>query len=137
MLIELVFVIVIVGALAILGAPLLWQEIAKARRTEAITTLSAIQRHQSSHRFETGLYGDTFDEIGFSLPSGTRIDARTLSGNYYTFTVSALSLNGIDRANFQAVATGDLDPRDATLDILIIENALTVVERSTQDEDPQ
>ena len=127
-LIELAGVLLIVTVLATMGAPVLWKEIAKAKRAEAITTLAAIQKHQASYRFESGLYGDTFDEIGFELPSGTRIDERTVEGNNYTFTVSALSLNGIDRANFQAIATGDLDPRDATLDILIIENALTVIE---------
>jgi type II secretory pathway pseudopilin PulG len=133
-LIEVTVVLLVLAGLAIMGAPVLWKEIAKARRTEAITTLAAIQSHQSSYRFETGLYGDTFDEIGFALPSGMRIDERTLEGNNYTFTVSALPMNGVDRANFQAIATGDLDPRDATLDILIIENALTVVEGAAPEE---
>ena len=127
-LIELVVVVLIVAALATLGTPVLWREVAKVQRTEAITTLSAIHRHQVSHYFETGRYGDTFDEIGFELQGGTRIDERTLEGKYYTFTVGALALNGVDAANFQAIATADLDPRDATLDILIIENALTVID---------
>ncbi len=126
-LLELLFVVAILAILATLGTPVLWKEIAKARRVEARNGLASIYTHQESHRLETGRYGDTFDEIGFRLPGGRRIDERTIEGKYYTFTVSALALNGVEAANFQAIATADLDPRDTALDILIIENGLTVV----------
>jgi prepilin-type N-terminal cleavage/methylation domain-containing protein len=126
-LLEMLFVIAILAILATMGTPVLWKEIAKARRTEARNGLASIHSYQEAHRLETGRYGDTFDEIGFRLPGGRRIDERTLEGKYYTFTINALALNGVQAANFQAIATADLDPRDATLDILIIENGLTVV----------
>ncbi len=127
-LLELILVVAILGVLATISGPAVWKQAAKTKRTEAITGLTAIHRHQIAHQIETGLYGDTFDELGFELDGGTRIDERTLQGRHYTFSVTALPLAGRPRANFQAVATGDIDPFDPTLDILLIENALTVVE---------
>lgn len=123
---ELVFVVAILSVLAALGAPALWKEAARARRTEAITTLAAIHQYQIAYLLEHGMYGDTFEELGFQLEGGRVIDERTLQGNIYTYTVKALPLGKNARGNFQAIATADLDPSDATLDILMIENALTV-----------
>ncbi len=123
---ELLLVVSILAVLAAVGAPVLWKEAARSKRTEAIHGLSAIRDFQVAYLLEHGQYGDTFDEIGFELDGGTRVDERTVTGRYYTFTVRALPLNGNDRGNFQALATADLDPDDATLDILMIENALIV-----------
>ena len=36
-------------------------------------------------------------------------------------------LGGVANANYRATATGDLDKDDTTLDVVIIENALTVL----------
>ena len=49
-------------------------------------------------------------------------------GPYYTFTLSRWSLGGVANANYRATATGDLDRDDSTLDVVIIENALTVLD---------
>jgi hypothetical protein len=54
------------------------------------------------------------------------VDARTLQGRIYTYTMTALTQNGKVAANYQAVATGDIDPNDPVLDVLMIENDLTV-----------
>jgi hypothetical protein len=40
----------------------------------------------------------------------------------------ALPSGGDPRGNFRAVATGDIDPTDPMLDILLIENRLTVLD---------
>ncbi len=121
-------VIAIVGALAAIGIPRLLAHTYRAKRAEAITGLHAIWTHQETFFREWGRYGDTFDEIGMPLSGATQTDERTVEAAYYTFTVFSLSQNGVPGANFQAFATGDLVPGDGILDILMIENDLTVVE---------
>ena len=76
---------------------------------------------------EAGQYSPDFDRIGFELPAGTRLDASTIQGPYYTYTLTALPLGGIPNGNFRATATGDIDPSDPVLDIIIIETQLTVI----------
>lgn len=88
--------------------------------------LKAIHRAQRSYFAQNNGFGDTFDELGLSLDGATRVDAQTLRGETYTFTMRALPLGGNARGNFQAIATGDLDPGDGVLDVLMIENGLTV-----------
>ena len=46
---------------------------------------------------------------------------------FYTYVLQAWDVNGLPNANYRATATGDIDPSDAVLDIVIIENMLTVV----------
>ena len=96
--------------------------IAKSHRSEAINALSAIYKWQLAYYTDTGRYADSFDQLGFELVGAKRIDERTLQSRIYTYTVTALSRNGVAGANYQAVATGDIDPNDPVLDILMIEN---------------
>ena len=57
------------------------------------------------------------------------IDQQTIQSKYYTYTLSAFAnLDGLANGNYQAVATGDPDPGDAILDILMIENGIIIVE---------
>lgn len=127
-LIELAFVLAIIGVLATIAFGAVRGQVFKSRRAEAIAGLDAIHKAQLAYRGATGTYGDDFDVIGFALDGGARLDARTIRGRYYVFTVQALSENGVPAMNFQALATGDIDPSDDVLDILMIENRLTVVE---------
>jgi prepilin-type N-terminal cleavage/methylation domain-containing protein len=99
----------------------------RARRTEAKSGLASIHRAQSAHYAESLAYADTFDEIGDPFEGGSRVDVRTIKAPTYTFTVRALPLDGHLQGNFQAMATGDLDPGDQVLDVLMIENQLTVL----------
>lgn len=119
-LIELVVVLAVVSILANMGYSAFRHQVMRARRTEAIVGLEAIQRAQQAQRSEFGRYADTFDEIGFSLDGGTRVDARTIQGSTYTFTLRAVTRNGDPRGSFEALATGDLDPGDGVFDILAI-----------------
>jgi hypothetical protein len=100
----------------------------RSRRDEAIQTLRAISIAQTAYFAAHDVYGDTFDEIGFSLAGGRRLDERTLKGPVYTYTLTALELDGQPRANYRAVASGNLDPTDEMLDILMIENQLRVLD---------
>jgi prepilin-type N-terminal cleavage/methylation domain-containing protein len=126
-LIELMLVVAILGVLSALSVPLFHERSMRAHRAEGITGLHGIHRAQVMYYDANSKYGDTFDEIGFALDGGQRIDERTLKARTYTFTVRAVPLDGNERGNFQAIATADLDPGDAVLDILMIENELEVV----------
>jgi prepilin-type N-terminal cleavage/methylation domain-containing protein len=127
-LLELMVVVAIIAVLASVALPNLRRYVYRARRTEAILALTGVYQAQLSYLHDKGRYGDTFDEIGFELLGGQRIDERTLQGRFYTYTIQALSQGGRAGANFQVVATGDIDPQDPILDILMIENDLTIVE---------
>jgi Tfp pilus assembly protein PilE len=102
----------------------------KSRRTEAWAALEAISAEQLAYRLETGGFADTFDELGFEIGGAERVDARTIQAPYYTYTMTALRVGDDLRGNFRAVATGDIDPTDPVLDILLVENRLTVLDGS-------
>ncbi len=123
---ELMVVVAIIGILSTVAYGVFRKQSMRAKRAEAIQVLDAIHGAQLIHYATHRQYGDTFDEIGFALDGGRRIDAQTIEGRTYTYTMRALPFDGDPRGNFQAVATGDLDPSDELLDILMIENQLTV-----------
>ena len=124
--IELFVAVGIVSILAATGYAVFRSQSQKTRRTEAVMGLKAIHRAQRAYYAQQNAFGDTFDELGLTLDGATRVDAQTLRGPTYTFTLRALPAGGNPRGNFQAIATGDLDPGDGVLDILMIENGLTV-----------
>ena len=123
---ELMVVVAIIGILSTVAYGVFKKQTMRAKRAEAIQTLDAIHSAQLVYHAMHQEYGDSFDEIGFALDGGRRIDAQTIEGRTYTYTIRALPFDGNPRGNFQALATGDLDPSDDMLDILMIENHLTV-----------
>jgi prepilin-type N-terminal cleavage/methylation domain-containing protein len=125
-LVEMMVTVSLIGFLGSLAYPNYALFIAKSHRAEAINALSAIYKWQLAYYTDTGIYADSFDELGFELVGAQRIDERTLQGRIYTYTMTSLSTNGVNGANYQAVATGDIDPNDPVLDILMIENDLTI-----------
>lgn len=126
-LVELVVVIAIIGILAGLAHSSFRAQLMRTRRAEAKLGLQSIYQAQTAYFAEFAWYGDTFVEIGYPLEGGEQVDERTARGRTYTFTVRALPFGDQPRGNFQAFATGDLDPGDGVLDILMIENHLTVL----------
>jgi len=125
-LLEIVLVLVVVGILVAIAVSTFRASAMRARRTEAVLGLAGIYHAQQVHFQAERSYGDTFDEIGFVLDGSRRIDERTIQGPTYTFAIRALPYGGDPRGNFQALATADLDSGDGVLDILMIENHLTV-----------
>ncbi len=125
-LLELMFVVAIIGILSAVGLSLFKKQSMRAKRSEAIQALDAIHTAQTIYYAMHQQYGDTFFEIGFALEGGRVLDSNTIEGPHYTYTMRALPFDGQARGNFQALATGDLDPGDDILDILMIENHLTV-----------
>ncbi len=125
--IELLMVMAIIGILSVTALPNMTKHAHRSRRTEAFTALHSVSIAQSAYFAEQGGYADTFDEIGFLIGGGVRLDSRTLQAPHYTYTLAALELNGNPRGNYRVTAVGDIDPSDPVLDILIIENQLTVL----------
>jgi len=125
-LVEMMVVVALVAFLGSLAYSNYELFIAKSRRSEAIVALTALNKWQIAYFTDNNRYADTFDQLGFELVGAERIDERTLRGQFYTYTMTALSTDGVYGANFQAVATGDIDPNDPVLDILMIENDLTI-----------
>ena len=121
-------VMAIIGILAALTVPTLQKYIYRVQRNEAYVHLRGIFNKQNEFYNEHGRFGDSFAEIRFEIPGGSTVDANTLQGEFYTYTMQAIAVNGIVGQNFQALATADLDPSDAILDILMIQNNLTIIE---------
>ena len=127
-LIELMIVVAIMGLLAAVAIPNLLSLSYRGRRTEALQALHAFSIAQSAYFTENGVYADNFDDLAVTIESGTRVNATTIQGPYYTYTIMGRVMNGVANGNYRVTATGDIDPRDPVLDIVIIENQLTVVE---------
>ena len=126
-LIELAVAIAILGVLATIAQSSFRRYTMKAERTEARSGLRSIFIAQTAYFNDSFAYGNSFVDIGVPFDGGTRIDDQTIQAKTYTFTVRGLPLGQNPLGNFQAIATGDLDPGDGVLDILMIENQLTVL----------
>jgi len=101
----------------------------RAQRNEAYLNLNGIYKAQLTYFTNTGSYADNFGDLGFEILGGTALDPKTIQSKYYTYTLSAFANTaGLENGNYQAVATGDPDPGDAILDILMIENDLIIVD---------
>ena len=127
-LIELMVVVAIIGILVAVAVPNFMRYVYKARRSEAFVALKTVHDLQVGYYGENAEYSDSFDQLGFDLEGGTLLGDGSIQAVYYTYTLQNWDVNGISNANYRATATGDIDPTDAILDIVIIENNLTVVE---------
>lgn len=127
-LVEMMIVVAIIGVIAAIAIPGFMQYVYKARRTEALVALQVINDLQTLEFGNTGRYSNSFVELGFNVDGGELLNDSTVQGDHYTYTVEALTLNGVPFGNYRATATGDIDPSDSVLDVIIIENSLTVVQ---------
>ncbi len=126
-LIELIVVVAMIGVLASIAVPGLQKYVWRAQRNEAYLNLNAIYKAELSYFTDNGRYADTFPVLGFEISGGQLLDPKTIQSKYYTYTLDAFpDSNGLENGNFQAIATGDLDPSDAMLDVLMIENDITI-----------
>lgn len=128
-LVELMVVVGVLGVLTSMAVPGVKRYIWKTERAEAMTNLTGIYQAQIKYYSDFGRYADNFTELRFRIFGGRMIDQQTIATRYYTYTIDAFpNLAGDADGNFQAIATGDRDPGDAMLDILMIENGLTIVD---------
>jgi prepilin-type N-terminal cleavage/methylation domain-containing protein len=115
-LIEMMVVVAVVGALAAVSVQSSAAYVSRARRAEAIITLSAIADAQAGFRADHDYYASTFDELGVSFDGTTRLNATQFEANDYTFSLSrpwgALS--------YYCSAVGNIDG-DPWPDVVIVE----------------
>lgn len=121
-------VIAILGVLASMALPSLQRYVWRAKRNEAYINLNGIYKSQKTYYAAHGRYGSTFEDIGFEISGGQLLDPNTIRSQYYTYTLETFAVDGIANANYSAVATGDLDPSDAMLDVIMIESGVVIVD---------
>ncbi len=124
---ELVVVVAILGVIAALAIPNYQSLVHKSKRVEAYAALHAIWQLQEHFFAISNAYSDSFAELGFDLEGGQLLSDDTYAGRYYTYTLQRMDFNGQPAGNFRATATGDIDPRDSVLDVLVIEHELTIL----------
>lgn len=128
-LIELMVVVGTIGVLSSIAIPSLQKYVWRAQRNEAYLNLNGIFKAQVVYFTDNGRYADTFDMLGFEVVGGQMADSKTIVSKYYTYTLDAFAdADGVADGNYQAVATGDRDSSDAMLDILMIENDVTIIQ---------
>jgi len=70
-LVELLVVVVIIGILTAIALPAFLAQSAKAKQSEAKTTLSAWLKGQQLYRYEYGHFG-SFNDISVGMPADTK-----------------------------------------------------------------
>jgi prepilin-type N-terminal cleavage/methylation domain-containing protein len=123
---ELLIVVALIGILAAVAIPSFTKFAIKARRAEALMALRQLFELQTTYYSNRNEYSDSFEEVGFAIYGGTLLGDGSYEGPYYSYTLQTWSMLGVPNANFRGTATGDIDPSDPILDIVIIENQLTI-----------
>ena len=127
-LIEIMVVVVIIGLLASVAIPMFRNFVYKARRVEGMMGLRQLFQLQTSFYSDKGIYSDSFVNLGFSIENGQPQMDGSYQADWYTYTLETWDVNGQADANYRGTATGDIDPMDAVLDIIIVENRLRIVQ---------
>ena len=106
-LIELIIVIVIIGILAAIAAPMMKGMTEKAIKTEAITALGVIRDAQRAYYMEYKSYASVGD---FSIPNrlSTYLPPGALNGHYFTENCYGTSI--IDMTTLAQFLSGPFDP---------------------------
>ena len=123
-LIELVIVMSLIGILASVTLPDLRLSLYRSKRVEAQLALKSVFVAQKAHQALNGFYADTFDQLGMEIQGATPIDNQTIESRYYTYTVRAID----GGKNFFAMAEGDINPANNMIDVVIIQDEITIVE---------
>ena len=118
----------VLSVLASAAIPQYRRSIYKTRRAEAFFGLRSIHDHQIVyHAAHNMQYTDSFRRLGTPLEGGKLRDDGAFEGKVYTFSLDTWDLGSHENANYRATATGDIDPTDETLDIIIIENNVKII----------
>jgi len=89
-LIELLVVIIIIGILAAIALPTFLNQTAKAKQSEAKTTISSVNTSQTAYRTQNSSFAGGFSSLGLGIPSQT---------NNYTYSINLVAADN-------ATATG-------------------------------
>ena len=112
-LIELIVVIIIVGILAAVAAPMMTANVSRAKRTEAVAALGMIRTAERLRYSEAGNYASVGNAAWDTGPLKNYLKASDLGGKYYV----AGDYNVVASSNtaFIAYAT-KADPGNANID---------------------
>ncbi len=127
-LVELMFVVVLVGILTAASTTQYRTYVYRSKRSEALYGLQATHAAEMAYFNEHQEYSDSYLELGRPLEGGQITPDGAFLGATYTFTLDTWDLGGKPNANYRATATANLDPSDDTMDIIIIENQVTVLD---------
>lgn len=114
-LIELLVVIIIIGILSAIALPSFINQAAKAKQTEAKTTISSVNKAQQTQRIEQGAFATSITNLSIGLTATRTANydytlTATPTGSTATISASALdptSLKGYSGAVIISAPTGD------------------------------
>jgi len=127
-LIELMLMLTLMALIAAGALDRYRAHVHRSMRAEGTTYLKGVYLAQSAHEMEHRQYAGDFEQLGFEITGARALDAHSLRASHYTLSLHAFPYEGRERGNYQAVAAADLDTSDAMLDVLLIENDLTILE---------
>jgi len=116
----------LLGILSAAAIPKYSKYVYKSKRAEAIYGLRTIHDHETAFYGKEMEYSDSFEEIGEPLDRGHIREDGAFESDVYVFTLDTWAMGDRENANYRATATANLDPTDETLDIVIIENQITI-----------
>lgn len=90
-LIELLVVIAIIGILAAIALPNFLGNVAKAKQSEAKTTISSVNRAQAAYRTENDNFAASMNELGVGLPTTSTNYSYQVGGSSNQATIIATS----------------------------------------------
>ncbi len=88
-LIELLVVIIIIGILAAIALPTFLNQTAKAKQSEAKTTISSVNTAQTAYRTQNSSFATAFTTLGLGLPTATNNYSYSVQPGNDTVTVTA------------------------------------------------
>jgi len=88
-LIELLVVIIIIGILAAIALPTYLNQTAKAKQTEAKSTISSVNTAQTAYRTENSKFAPDFKTLALGIPETTSNYSYTAEGGQDTASITA------------------------------------------------
>ena len=102
-LIELIIVIVIIGILAAIAAPMMAGNVGKAKKSEAVSVMGAIRTAERLYFVDTSSYRGVLTSGWSSTPLNTYIGQNDIQGRYFNdvqYSVTTLGTNNDYYINF-------------------------------------
>ena len=88
-LIELLVVVVIIGILSAIAVPTFLNQTAKAKQSQAKTTIGAVNQAQSAYRLDHTQFAGDLNTLALGLPSVTNNYSYSVAGGIDTATILA------------------------------------------------
>ncbi len=102
-LLELLITVIIIGILAAMSIPSLLAQVARARETEAITTIGAVNRAQVAYRYEYGTFALIGETRGLNVITPSQLEV-PITSKYYAYQDIPRPGTDEERAKYGATA---------------------------------